>query len=94
MIAAKADHLGWYFSTAEDARPVSELASPAPGRSLIALVGPEGGWTGEELAQFAAANLTPVKLTDTVLRIEPAAVAAAAVIGAVVARGRGSTRPA
>jgi 16S rRNA (uracil1498-N3)-methyltransferase len=86
-IAKSSDAAGWYFSTA-DAAPVSEAtgALPAGVRSIVALIGPEGGWTPDELTRFAAAGLTAVVLTDTVLRVETAAVAAAAVIGAVVAR--------
>ena len=43
------------------------------------LVGPEGGWTDGELRLFGEHNLTPVKVTETILRVETAAVAAAAV---------------
>jgi 16S rRNA (uracil1498-N3)-methyltransferase len=77
---------GWYFSTADDARPLASLlAELEPGRRVIAFIGPEGGWTPDELARFAAGGLTPARLTPTVLRIETAAVAAAAVIGSVAA---------
>ena len=82
---------GWYFSAADDAEAISNLKlEMSPVRSLVAFIGPEGGWTDRELSQFAAANLTAVRLTDTVLRVETAAVAAAAVIGSVVARAAAS----
>ena len=87
-LAESSNAAGWYFSTAGDAKPVGEAADALPPgtRSIVAFVGPEGGWTDDELSRFAAAaGLTPVRLTATVLRIETAAVAAAAVIGAVVA---------
>ena len=82
------DAAGWYFSTADDAALVVDAAAalPAGVRSVTALIGPEGGWTPDELSRFAAAGLTAVALTHTVLRVETAAIAAAAVIGAVVAR--------
>ena len=87
-LAETSNAAGWYFSTAGDAKPAGEAADalPAGTRSIVAFVGPEGGWTDDELSRFAAAGLTPVRLTPTVLRVETAAVAAAAVIGAVVAR--------
>jgi 16S rRNA (uracil1498-N3)-methyltransferase len=43
-------------------------------------IGPEGGWTDEELQLFQQHDVTPVKLTDTVLRVETAALVAAAII--------------
>lgn len=40
-------------------------------------IGPEGGWTGEEEEQAAAAGWLPVSLGDTILRTSTAAVLAA-----------------
>jgi 16S rRNA (uracil1498-N3)-methyltransferase len=90
-LAGAADRAGWYFSTAADARPAATAAQRLAGvRSIVAFIGPEGGWTDGELSRFAAApRMTPVRLTDTVLRVETAAVAAAAVIGSLVS----ATRP-
>jgi 16S rRNA (uracil1498-N3)-methyltransferase len=76
------DITAWYFSTAIDAQSVSNVTSTL--KSLVALIGPEGGWTDTEVAAFSEAKLTPVRLTRTVLRVETAAVAAAAVIGSLV----------
>jgi 16S rRNA (uracil1498-N3)-methyltransferase len=45
-------------------------------------IGPEGGWTAEELAAFAAAAWAPVTLGPRILRAETAAMTAAAVCGA------------
>jgi len=45
-------------------------------------IGPEGGWTAEELAAFATAAWTPVTLGPRILRAETAAMTAAAVCGA------------
>jgi 16S rRNA (uracil1498-N3)-methyltransferase len=88
-IAGLPDRVGWYFSTATDARPFAEAAAALPhGASITAFIGPEGGWTNEELSRFAAAGFTPVQLTDTVLRVETAAIAAAALIGLLAPAGR------
>ena len=53
-------------------RPAIELA-----------VGPEGGWTGEEEALFAAEGWKPVSLGPRILRAETAGIAAVAVIAAL-----------
>jgi 16S rRNA (uracil1498-N3)-methyltransferase len=53
---------------------------PEPGNSLVLAVGPEGGWTEEELAQFAAAGWVPASLGNAILRAETAAIAALAVV--------------
>ena len=43
-------------------------------------IGPEGGWTDDELGRFAERGVTRVSLTSTILRIETAAVTAAALL--------------
>jgi 16S rRNA (uracil1498-N3)-methyltransferase len=47
---------------------------------LVLAVGPEGGWTEEELAAFHQAGWTSASLGDTILRAETAAIAAVAVV--------------
>jgi 16S rRNA (uracil1498-N3)-methyltransferase len=47
-------------------------------------VGPEGGWTDEELAQFDAAGWQSVTLGTTILRAETAAIAALAAAAAIL----------
>jgi 16S rRNA (uracil1498-N3)-methyltransferase len=75
---------GWFFSTAEGAMPIrSALAGPVPDR-LTLFIGPEGGWTHAELAAFAAAGIGPVALTETILRVETAAIAAAAIVAGLL----------
>lgn len=49
-------------------------------RSVVLVVGPEGGITPAELVRFADAGATPVRLGDSVLRTSTAGVAAAAVV--------------
>lgn len=80
--------VGWCLSTREDAVPVwgasGEWLKEPEGRprSLTLFVGPEGGWTAEELDLMSAAGFRAIRLTDTVLRVETAAVAAASVVAA------------
>ncbi len=47
-------------------------------------VGPEGGWTPEEMASFASQQWTPVTLGPRILRAETAAIAALAIAAAVL----------
>jgi 16S rRNA (uracil1498-N3)-methyltransferase len=47
---------------------------------MILAVGPEGGWTDEELHQFQQAGWISASLGNTILRTETAAIAAAAII--------------
>ncbi|HTW94529.1 MAG TPA: RsmE family RNA methyltransferase [Tepidisphaeraceae bacterium] len=62
----------------ESQTPIADFLASAP-TSLLMIVGPEGGWTDAETAMFDNASLAPVRLTDTILRIETAAVVAAAI---------------
>ena len=60
---------------------------------LTLLIGPEGGWTDEEVARMRAAGLTGVRLTATILRVETAAVAAAAIVATWRARSDAPSPP-
>jgi 16S rRNA (uracil1498-N3)-methyltransferase len=55
---------------------------------LAILIGPEGGWSAEELRLFDDRRLRRVRLTETILRVETAAIAAAAVIMTLAASNR------
>jgi 16S rRNA (uracil1498-N3)-methyltransferase len=68
----------WHLSLEENSVSIFEML-PALPADLIAFVGPEGGWSPEESDAFGAAGSRAVRLTRTVLRVETAAVAAAAV---------------
>ncbi|MBX9737410.1 MAG: 16S rRNA (uracil(1498)-N(3))-methyltransferase, partial [Phycisphaerales bacterium] len=59
-----------------------QLNDPAISR-IVALVGPEGGFSVPEFASIRDAGLATVRLGRRVLRIETASVAAAAIIGAM-----------
>lgn len=62
------------LSTRGDVRPLSEL----PVRTLF--IGPEGGWTDEELSLFASRGIMPATLGPTILRIETAAIVGAGIL--------------
>jgi 16S rRNA (uracil1498-N3)-methyltransferase len=55
-------------------------AARDPENSVALLIGPEGGWTDEERAQFTAAQWTSVSLGPLILRAETAALAALAIV--------------
>ena len=65
------------LSTRDGGRPLT-ATTPIATRRLL-LVGPEGGWTDEELASLVERGAREVSLTKTVLRVETAAVLAAGV---------------
>jgi len=70
---------GWVCSTRGDAIPFDQAVQNRP-LEVTLFIGPEGGWLDEELAAFADAGICSVRLTQTVLRVETAAIAAAAMI--------------
>lgn len=53
--------------------------TPAPGSGVLA-VGPEGGWSEEELSTLIESGFTPARLGDRALRVETAAVVAAGLL--------------
>ena len=62
-----------------DARPPADVVD-ASCRSVICLIGPEGGFTGEEEAAAVEAGCIPVSLGRSILRTETAAAAAIAMV--------------
>jgi 16S rRNA (uracil1498-N3)-methyltransferase len=50
----------------------TKLSSESPRQSLIIAIGPEGGWSEEEVAAFHAKNLLPLQLGSRILRAETA----------------------
>ena len=55
------------------------LRSPEETQSLALAVGPEGGWSDDELQGFARAGWVSASLGETILRAETAAIAALAI---------------
>lgn len=64
---------------APDAEP-GPLAAPPDVREVDVFIGPEGGFTPAELAQLAAHGVRAVGLGPRILRVETAALAAAALL--------------
>ncbi len=62
-----------------DARgdPVGTV-QPSPGQKVLMVIGPEGGFTDEELLAAQRADFKPIRLAQTILRTETAAITAAA----------------
>lgn len=55
-----------------------DLAHDPSGGPVIVAIGPEGGWTDEEVDLAGREGFTSIHLTPTILRIETACIAAAA----------------
>jgi 16S rRNA (uracil1498-N3)-methyltransferase len=89
-MALKQAKSAWFLSTeSTDALPIARAAAEWSGPdSLTAFIGPEGGWTDAEQQQFRAAGAKPVRLTSTILRIETAAIATAAVVACLAERAK------
>jgi 16S rRNA (uracil1498-N3)-methyltransferase len=85
---AAALHADAHVRIACDEQPGAEriLEALPPERSLsdtvAAMIGPEGGWTSAERAQFSETGWIPVTLGPQILRAETAAAAAVAVLNA------------
>ena len=69
--------------------PLAAAQSVAGDPEVVVAVGPEGGWTDEEVAAFVAAGATPVGLGPTVLRTEHAATVLASIVLAATGRMTG-----
>jgi len=71
---------GWLLN--QEGTPLSTaLLGDLPARSPVrVMVGPEGGFTGEEVSRMIAAGLRPVRIGERVLRSETAALAAATLL--------------
>lgn len=69
------------LSERSDGQSLATVALPSkPDESLLIAVGPEGGWTKEELGQAQACGFLPVTLGKRILRAETAALASLSVI--------------
>ncbi|MBI4579420.1 MAG: 16S rRNA (uracil(1498)-N(3))-methyltransferase [Planctomycetes bacterium] len=65
------------------AEPITDWIGRLSGRrSILAFVGPEGGWAPAEAQALLAAGVQPISLGPNVLRIETAAIAVAAIVHA------------
>jgi 16S rRNA (uracil1498-N3)-methyltransferase len=67
------------LSEGEAQLALREIAHPEDMGEVLLAVGPEGGWTEEELEQFLKAGWLSTTLGPTILRAETAAIAATAI---------------
>jgi 16S rRNA (uracil1498-N3)-methyltransferase len=83
-VAGAADHALLVAHPDEDAVPIGVWLqqNPTATRALAAVIGPEGGFTVDELALLRAAGAQVVRLGDHTLRVETAAIAVAASLAA------------
>ncbi len=72
----------WHLSLEANATPVRNAMIQG---DLLLMIGPEGGWTAGEMALLRQSGAAEISLGPTVLRVETAAVAAAAVARALSA---------
>jgi 16S rRNA (uracil1498-N3)-methyltransferase len=63
---------------------LAQLALPAGTADVTVLIGPEGGWTDQEIAQAEQAGFTPARLGHSTLRVETAAIAMIAAVHALL----------
>jgi 16S rRNA (uracil1498-N3)-methyltransferase len=70
------------LSETEQATSLSAALASTPSADTALAIGPEGGWTPEEMALFTTHGWTPVTLGTRILRAETAAIAAIAVASA------------
>ncbi len=75
-----ADALG--LLTDPEGQPASTLLASQP-KKILALVGPEGGFTDDERQLAVDAGFQPIRLSPHILRVETAAVALAAAANAM-----------
>ncbi|MCS7034195.1 MAG: 16S rRNA (uracil(1498)-N(3))-methyltransferase [Phycisphaerae bacterium] len=78
-LAACESQQAFMLTPGDDPAPLLSVL-PVPGRETSLFIGPEGGWTDDESERMRSAGLTPARLTATILRVETAAVVAAALV--------------
>lgn len=83
--AAKPLHI--LLSETEEDQPLLRIlqqsaSEAAPPSGVLLAVGPEGGWTGGEIALFMRAGWHSVSLGPRILRVETAVIAALAIVNA------------
>jgi 16S rRNA (uracil1498-N3)-methyltransferase len=79
-VSLTADHRLVLAETEEDTSLAASLAKIEQPGSFAIAIGPEGGWTPAEIAEFVVAKWQPVTVGANILRAETAAIAAVAVI--------------
>jgi 16S rRNA (uracil1498-N3)-methyltransferase len=77
----------WIAMPAPDATPLADAVEQAASAAAVSVwIGPEGGFSPEELNQAISAGLLPISLGQHILRIETAVVAIAAYVALASAK--------
>jgi 16S rRNA (uracil1498-N3)-methyltransferase len=66
------------FSERQDAPPLRSVLTSAKAKQVVLAIGPEGGWTEEELTQARKSSFREASLGHLILRAETAVIAALA----------------
>ena len=66
-------------AAAADTTTIAAALSNSPLSDIALAIGPEGGWTADEMNLFTSHNWQPVTLGPRILRAETAAIAAIAI---------------
>ncbi len=74
------------LSEAEEQAQLRDLAPPEADGGVLLAIGPEGGWTEDELESFDKNGWHSASLGPTILRAETAAIAATAITMSVLGR--------
>jgi 16S rRNA (uracil1498-N3)-methyltransferase len=73
------------LAESEEQTLLRDVVKPQPARDGIVLaVGPEGGWTADELQSFQRSKWISASLGNTILRAETAAMAATAIVASAL----------
>lgn len=73
-------HLKIIFSERREARPLHEVLRGVKATAAAIAIGPEGGWTEDEIAAATSAGFLEASLGENILRAETAMVAALSVV--------------
>ena len=68
------------FSERREARPLRDMLRGAKGSSVALAIGPEGGWTDDEIATAKTSGFIETSLGENILRTETAVLAALAIL--------------
>jgi len=85
-VLAMTAQLKTVLSEAEEQSRLQDIVDPQSGGEVLLAVGPEGGWTEDELQLFAHSGWHSVSLGSTILRAETAAIAATAITMSILSR--------
>jgi 16S rRNA (uracil1498-N3)-methyltransferase len=68
------------FSERREARPLREVLRGAKGASVALAIGPEGGWTDDEISSARISGFIETSLGENILRTETAVLTALAIL--------------